>query len=363
MKKFSIVGVYSVIHCIVDMACAMLIAGLVTPHISSAGQLMIAILLYNMFAFAFQLPFGIMADKLDKNAVVSAVGCGFIILGYVINPLGIVACVMAGIGNALFHVGGGIDVLNIAEKRASLPGVYVATGALGLYIGSKSPALGFTNYYVMMIVLFVSVLALLWLYRQAKNKYNIHNEKTDLSEVFEDDIKDGKAGCTHFVQKKQFIMLCFLITIALRGYMGLILNFDWKTDFRTGLVCVLAVVLGKMLGGILGDKLGWRRVSVLSLAVSAVLFVPAFDNMICGIVALLLFNMTMPITLTALSNMYNHNKGMAFGLTTVALFVGALPVLLGYESIGFSQAGVCIMTVMSVIALYIGLRKYEKVER
>lgn len=347
MKKLSVVGVYSVIHCIVDMACAMLIAGILTPVVTNSNVLWLGVLLYNLFAFAFQLPFGIVADKYNKNAIVSAIGCLFIILAYVVSPISILACVLAGIGNALFHVGGGIDVLNISEKKATLPGIYVATGALGLYIGSKTVYLGFDKFYLVISLLILSILAMLWLYKQAKGKYNINNEEP----VFEE-----------LSTKKNIIMYCLLFTICMRGYLGLILNFDWKSSFEMGLVCVIAVVLGKMLGGIVGDQFGWRKTSTISLLLSAILFIFAFNNSVCGVLAMLFFNMTMPITLTALSNTFNNNKGMAFGLTTLALFIGAVPVLFGYTEFLFSGVGLSISSVLSAVALYIGLKKYETLE-
>ena len=348
MKKFSIVGIYSIIHCIVDMSCAMLIAGILTPVITGTNSLIIAIILYNLFAFAFQLPFGILADKVNKNALVSVIGCLFIILAYFVNALPIVACIIAGIGNALFHVGGGIDVLNISEKKATLPGIYVATGAMGLYIGSKSTYLGFNKFYIIIILLAVSIVALLWLYKQAKQKYKINNAEPKFENIS---------------NKKQFVMYCLLITICIRGYLGLILNFEWKSNFVIGLVCVTAVVLGKILGGILGDKFGWKKISTLSLIISAILFVFAFDNKVCGILAILFFNMTMPITLTALSNMFNNNKGMAFGLTTLALFIGAVPVLFEYTNFLFNNIALFITTMISSLILYVVLKKYETLEK
>ena len=347
MKKLSIVGIYSIIHCIVDMSCAMLIAGILTPTITGTYNLMVSIIFYNFFAFAFQLPFGILADKINKNAFISAIGCLLIIIGYLLNFSAILACIIAGIGNALFHVGGGIDVLNIAERKATLPGIYVATGALGLYIGSNTIVLGFDKFYLMIVILIISILALLWLYKQVKQKYKINNKEPKIETIS---------------NKKQIIMYCLLITICIRGYLGLILNFEWKANFIIGLICVLAVVLGKIFGGILGDKFSWRKVSTLSLIISAILFIFAFNNIVCGIIAILLFNMTMPITLTALSNVFNNNKGMAFGLTTLALFIGAVPVLFGYDDFLFNQIGLFIMTVISAIVLYIGLKKYETLE-
>ena len=59
-----IVGVYSIIHFIVDLGCSILVSNLVTQKMGTSINLFIAILLYNFFAFAVQLPIGIIADKI-----------------------------------------------------------------------------------------------------------------------------------------------------------------------------------------------------------------------------------------------------------------------------------------------------------
>ncbi len=346
MKKLIIVGTYSIIHCLVDWACAMLIFSGLMPNIDGIG-LVVGIFLYNMFAFAFQVPFGIIADKANKNAVVSAIGCAFVILAYFVSKVPILACVVAGIGNALFHVGGGIDVLNISNRKATIPGIFVSAGAIGLYIGSNTDYLGFNNFYIIIFALFISILILLWLYKKVSKKYRINNEEP----VFED-----------LPKVSQTIIYCLMITICIRSYLGLIVKFDWKADFVIGLIFVNGVTIGKVLGGVIGDKFGFKRTSVLSLLASAVLFVFSFESSICGILAILFFNMTMPITLTILSNILNRNKGMAFGLTTLALFIGAAPVLLGVYDIFFDKLGLFLMTITSAIILYLGIKKYEELE-
>ena len=40
-----------------------------------------------------------------------------------------------GIGNCLYHVGGGVDVLHFSETRQWMLGVYVSPGAIGLFLG------------------------------------------------------------------------------------------------------------------------------------------------------------------------------------------------------------------------------------
>ena len=56
----------------------------------------------------------IYADKINKNALCSALGCILVILAFGISKFSIIACLIVGIGNAMFHIGGGIDVFNQA---------------------------------------------------------------------------------------------------------------------------------------------------------------------------------------------------------------------------------------------------------
>ena len=83
-------------------------------------------------------------------------------------------------------------------------------------------------------------------------------------------------------------------------------------------------------------------------------------NLSLGIIAILFFNMTMPITLTALSNILFYNKGMAFGLLTFALFIGAIPVFFGFTQVIFTPVALFITTMVSMIVLYIGIKKYRE---
>ena len=140
----------------------------------------------------------------------------------------------------------------------------------------------------------------------------------------------------------------------------MILSFDWKSSSLTlAIIATLAVVLGKMLGGIIGDRIGFKKISVISLGMASILFIFAFKNSVCGILAILFFNMTMPITLTALSNILNNNKGLAFGLLTFALFVGSVPTFFGMNDIIFTPVKLCVATIISAVILFVGIEKYS----
>ena len=339
-----IVGIYSIIHFIVDLSCAILVSNLVTQKMGTGINLFIAIIIYNFFAFAMQLPIGIIADKINKNAICSSIGCLLVAIAFGFSNFGIIACLIAGIGNAMFHVGGGIDVLNISDKKATFSGIFVSTGAMGIFLGGKSVSIKFNKYYILILILLISAISLIWLYKQIKDK--VKNEKVIIPKINTNEM---------------IAIICLIITVIIRGYVGLILSFEWKSSFILALISIFAVVFGKMLGGIIGDKIGFMKISLISLLVSAFLFIFSFNNSILGILAILCFNMTMPITLTALSNILFNNKGMAFGLLTVALFIGAVPVFFGYTDIIFNSTGLFTTTIISAIILYIGIRKYTTI--
>lgn len=336
-----IVGIYSFIHFIVDLSCAILVANLVTQEMESNANLFIAILIYNFFAFAMQLPIGVIADKINKNAICSASGCLLVAIAFAFSNFGFASCLIAGIGNAMFHIGGGIDVLNISNKKATLSGIFVSTGAMGIFLGSKSATIGFNKYYIVILILLISAILLFWLYNQIKGK--VSNSK----------IKTIELGKNEWIA-----IICTFITVCIRSYVGMILSFTWKSSFVFALLSILGVVIGKMLGGIIGDKIGFEKISI-SLLISAICFVFSFTNPIIGIIAILLFNMTMPITLICLSNIFDNNKGLAFGLLTLALFVGAVPTFVGYNQL-FTKMGLFIITLISSIILYIALIYYNK---
>jgi FSR family fosmidomycin resistance protein-like MFS transporter len=338
-----IVGIYSVIHFIVDLSCAVLVTNLVTQKMGQSVNLFVAVLIYNFFAFAMQLPIGIIEDKVNKNAICSAIGCLLVAVAYGFSDFGIVSCLIAGIGNSMFHVGGGIDVLNISNKKATLSGIFVSTGAMGIFLGSKSSLVSFNKYYIIILVLILSAILLFWLYNQIKEK--VKNEEVIIPKLS---------------LNEEIAIVCLIITVVIRSYVGLILSFEWKSSFLLALLSIFAVIFGKMLGGIIGDKIGFVKISLISLIAAAFLFIFAFNNSVLGILAILSFNMTMPITLTALSNILPNNKGMAFGLLTLALFVGFVPTCFGDTKAIFTPLGLFLITIFSAVVLYIGIKKYIK---
>ena len=280
---------YSLLHFLVDGVCAWGMLG----RFSGFD----AILVYNFCAFALQLPLGAVLDRLGGRrtpAIFAGVGCALTLIGACTSP------VLLGLGNAAFHVGGGVDVIRDGGRCEKL-GIFVAPGALGLYLGGllSGRALPLLPVLILMGLLLIPL----------RGTEELPAEPTKKAAV-------------------PLALSCFAV-VVLRSFVGFQVVFPWKTGWLA-FAAVAAVVLGKMAGGILAVRFGARRVTVVSLTAAAVCF--ALGNIpVFGLCALLCFNMTMPLTLYALWRRFPRYPGTVFGSLTLALFLGFLPAAFGIK--------------------------------
>jgi FSR family fosmidomycin resistance protein-like MFS transporter len=304
------------------------------------------LLIYNFCAFALQMPIGMIADRWNKNPLCAAVGCGLVAsaygLGY-LNPF--TAVLAAGIGNGLFHIGGGIDILKICKEKASLLGLFVSPGAMGIYLGTiagrqdKLP-----DMFIVTVLLTVAVLIL-----TAGNRRGL-----SLS-------PGNKPASFHNLSAPSVLIAvsCLLAVVCLRSYIGMASGFPWKSQKAWGIILVFALVLGKTAGGFLADKLGAVKASILSLGAASVFYLFS-GHALFGVLAVFFFNMTMPITLWALAGILKENRGFAFGLLTFGLFIGFLPAYFMVSPLVLAPAAYTAAALVSLALLYSGLRKAVK---
>ena len=139
------------------------------------------------------------------------------------------------------------------------------------------------------------------------------------------------------------------LVVVLRSYMGANQAFAWKSQGQWALVLTLALALGKAGGGLLSDRLGPRRAAGWSLGLAVALYLLS-GAPLPGLLAVFLFNMTMPMTLWAAAQLLPGAKGFGFGLLTFALFVGYLPVYLGWPAV-FGNVWACAAAAALSLAL------------
>ena len=293
---------YSLLHFFVDFLCAHAMYRLFAGGIYSAEN----ILIYNFCAFALQMPLGALLDSFADHwkrlpEVTAALGVMLTALGSFVHPA------LLGLGNALFHVGGGVAVIHEDHARhwkGRALGVFVAPGALGLFLGGQ-----------------ISVDITLWLIL-AMFGLTVPLFRIPSIQPLQQDAP---------TEKKHLIpLICCFLVVILRSYVGLSTVFSWKVGFLPGLVAVSAVVLGKMAGGLAAARIGARMTAVVSRGWSALCYLWG-DVPVMGIVALFFFNMTMPITLYQLWLRWPQFPGTVFGILTFGLFLGFLPVCLGWD--------------------------------
>jgi len=335
-KRWSLILGYSAGHFLVDFSCAFLM------FISIAGSphWYLCLLLYNFCAFAMQAPLGLIADKLSKNWLFAIAGCVLVITAYgmcaVSGPgeLALVAVIVLGTGNALYHLGGGIDVLNVSEGRFGPVGLFVSPGAFGIFFGTLLGTSASLPAFLVVIAL-IALALLVAAIRRALGKSYPQNAAFSLAMGTR-----AKSGSQHAAEAGSnsrskalslvllFAALCFFLVVFMRSHAGMALTFSWKSLSYWSLIAVSAVVGGKALGGFLADRFGVLKVATFSLSLAAVLYLFSAAPL-PGVGAILLFNMTMPITLCAMVRVFPGAKGFAFGLLTFALFLGFLPTYLG----------------------------------
>jgi FSR family fosmidomycin resistance protein-like MFS transporter len=127
---------FGAVHALVDCASGYLIYAELSVTPLSTRTVVALVVLYNALAFGLQAPIGLVLDRWPRYRVAAIAGA---LVAAIALPLGRVAVtsgiVAVGIGNALFHVGAGAQVLESSGDRATESGIFVGPGAVGLALG------------------------------------------------------------------------------------------------------------------------------------------------------------------------------------------------------------------------------------
>ena len=294
-----------ILHFFTDFFCAYFLFSQLSPRFEPEYLFLI----YNFAAFALQMPLGILLDHfvLERENTLSYEKI-FIVCGVILVLVGgYTSPWILGLGNALFHVGGG--VLSIEEDdtknwHGQGLGAFVAPGAIGLFLGNVLSSKANTILTIVLGGVYVIVAVLLWV---RKDEVFVADKSTSSELHLSNDLLISMA-------------ICFLVVIG-RSYLGLTITMPWKTTFLLSFIFVLAVAIGKTAGGILAYRIGNKWATYISLGLAGVLLLGK-QYALLGILGIFFFNMTMPITLYELKNRMPKYPGFAFGILTFGLFLG-----------------------------------------
>ena len=316
--------IYGTLHFFVDFCCAFFLLGM----LSESENLYFYFWIYNFCAFALQMPFGLLADRWKRNNLVAAAGClltATIPLIYGLTGMRhgfgaeMGAVVLTGLGNCLFHVGGGIEILEKGKGKLSPLGIFVSPGAIGIFLGSLFGKADVVPYAFPYFILLGGTGLLLYRSKEMYGGVSGGNKPSAIEPMT-------------FPGKSCLIaLLCFFFVVVLRSHFGMVYSFPWKKEIAGGILGLMGVVSGKAWGGILADKFGMQKTMLFSMVFSMLCFCFS-GHMIFGVLGLFFFNMTMPITLYLAADILERYRGFAFGILTFAIFIGYLPAYFGYRA-------------------------------
>lgn len=340
-QKIWILSSYGFAHMVVDFVCACTIMTIYAKWLLCAQEIFFAILTYNILAFGLQTVFGALTDKFQCPKLVALLGCGLVALWAVIlNFCPWCATILVWIGNALFHVWGGVICIWLNPEKATPSGIFVAPWAFGLLMWIMLWKSGNFVWWYGVALLAISAISM-FLSSKNMNVYNIVSQFA----------KENKMDFKVWVAT---ISILLLLSIVIRSFVWFIVNYPWKI-WTLVIIFTICIVLWKALWGVLADRFGWKKVWVISLLVSLPCLLFGSQSIVCGMIGIFLFNITMPIALIALIKAMPKRWWLAFGLLCLALLIGALPSLIWINFSEITNVLLIVLILISSLVLYFAL--------
>ncbi|HPX70590.1 MAG TPA: hypothetical protein PLO47_02515, partial [Bacillota bacterium] len=221
-------------------------------------------------------------------------------------PIGVIPkAVVAGIGNSVFHVAGGIMTMLEYRGRAKELGLFVAPGAIGVSLGVFFSHLG-----VWLACGLIACAALIGFSAKGAFLYN-----------------ESPAFLGKSLRRRDLpVSVAAFLTaaVAVRAIGGSAVSFPWKTGVEAALIMTVFVFAGKAAGGFVCDRIGAVRTAYISIVPAAILVAFFSAYMVPSLAGQFLLNLTMPVTLWLLYEAMPDSPGLAFGLAAAALWPGSL---------------------------------------
>ena len=346
---------YGAIHALVDATTVTVAFAAIGLHDLSPSLAFGVVLLYDLLAFATQVIFGAITDRLGSPKATLVTGLVLSAAGMVVLPLEPwTAVVLVGLGNSLFHVGAGALTLYTRPGRATDPGIFVAPGALGLafgmaYGGANQAVLPFATGEILAWP-FVALLAVaVGVALRTRDPELPYGDTWSSAQV--DPLPPPMKGTGAWV-----IVALLLVSITVRSLVGMGGCHECPKEPLIAFGIPLVAFAGKGLGGIVSDRLGWIETSVGALLISAPLIAFGGTTPWLILAGLFFFQMTMPVTLVAILQVRPRRPGFAFGLACLALIAGAIPTFFDPVRGLFGPGLFLVLIVLSAAAILVGLR-------
>lgn len=351
------------VHAATDLATVTAMVRASGLHADTAGAVFAWFLVYDVLAFAGQPLVGVVADRLRAGPVVLAglglTGCAVVLASLDGGPgvvVGLAAVAVAGLGNAVTHVGAGVVVLRGDLTRATPAGLLVAPGALGLGLGlwfGRDAGLGATWWVA--VPLAGAAALVLHLHRAGRLEPATSGAGVPAGPRATAGLGERLVAVPARRLAATAVGL-LLVSVAIRSLVGASAGRGYDAGAWLAAGIPLAACAGKALGGVVADRAGWLPATVGALLVSLPLLAVRHAHPSVLLAGLLVFQTTMPVTLVAVGRLLPRRPGTAFGLPCAALLVGSLPASFSWGAALCARPAVAGWIAVSAAALWGGLR-------
>ena len=339
----NILGIlYFIIHFIIEITSFYIVSSYIDTNL-----VWILALMYDFFAFVPQGIFGYLKDKGIKT--------NFTIIGMILSTLSlillyfnlnaIVVILVLSIGNCMIHIQGAETTLRTSNGQMAPSAIFVSGGSFGVITGK---ILAMYNVPIPFVII-INLLMLIPIAICNKYVYLIDDKNLEKYNFSNKNINS-----------KVIITLAVFVVIV-RAYMGYGIPTTWNKTLIQTILLYCSMGIGKAMGGILIDSIGIKKTAILSTIGSLPFLLFGNNVMAISLIGIMMFSMTMAVTLGLIVSEIKKYPGVAFGFTTIGLFLGSLSVFVfRINSILINCLMVTILTVASVIVLSVICRK-EKV--
>ena len=214
-RGYVFVGIGTVLHFLVDGLCLCCIYLLTAPF--ELNNLLWLFITYNILAFLTQPLTGWLADRIRQKHWMLLFSVAFLSLAVLLTPFFVtsggkialfVVAMLLGIGNSLFHVWGGKQVVMKVGNDIRCLGVFVSTGVFGL-----SVAMVFCSWTLLYVFLLaICILATVYIMTDKQVSNSSHRE-TNTAPL-------GLQECSSFNAQHLIALTALAAFVMFRSYIG-----------------------------------------------------------------------------------------------------------------------------------------------
>ena len=321
---------YAYVHFILEVVCFCFLS-----RISNSLIVWLIPFLYDGFAFVPQSLIGYIKDKY-KNFETGYIGTFLLFITILLfsftNVNKFILIFIISIANSMLHIEGAYHTIKVSNGLLSPSAIFVGFGAFGVITGRIIAKTNMPSWFLLPIIITLIPCLII-----GNKFYNKGNTK--------------KFNYVNESRNKFYIIILATFVVMVRGYIGYRIPTAWNTTTMDTVLLFITMGVGKIIGGILSDSFGLKKIALISTLISIPFLIFGNNNMVISLFGIMLFSMTMSITLAVVVSVLKDNIGLAFGFTTIGLFLGTLPIF--FISIENSVLNTILLVIMSIISCII----------